>query len=314
MVSGETAPSPAAFRPRALRSRAAHAPLAREPHGSLDGRELAQRRAAATCRLHRTFSSCPFSPPLLAAPAYSGRRRPDRMPPGRPRRRRLTLALPLLLPGLRPPRAFRLRFGLPSSPSSPPRRCPGSGLQRSRLLPASKPTRRLSDREGPRRLRIRPAVAILPPPPRQPAGVPSAETRPSPPSQRQPRAQNRVAWEGELLESFRGAQVTTGVRGRRFPDRHQTMPSERSAPNRRVSGLTGCGDDRPSHVAPATQVRSRDPASPVGGLSTIPPPIRQAEWPAGHSGRTRYSGWFACPGLGHASRRRSQSQQVMHPT
>ena len=54
----------------------------------------------------------------------------DRIPPSCPRWRRLTLAMLLRAPGLRSPRALG-RAWPPSPPSSPPVRCPGSGLQRS---------------------------------------------------------------------------------------------------------------------------------------------------------------------------------------
>jgi hypothetical protein len=44
------------------------------------GCALAPRRAAATCRFRRVFSSCRCSPPLPAAQACSGRRRPGPAP------------------------------------------------------------------------------------------------------------------------------------------------------------------------------------------------------------------------------------------
>ena len=105
----------------------------------------------------------------------------------------------------------------PSSPSSPPMRCPGSGLQRSRRLSASKPLRppwrsrgtKASPHSGP-------AVASRPPPPRQPAGEPSAETWPSLPVQRHPGGSNRVGEEGrvneDLSESPGQRHVRLGVR------------------------------------------------------------------------------------------------------
>ena len=77
----------------------------------LDGRELAQTRAASNLPLQRMFSSCRFSPPLPAAPACSGRRsagiacrRAFRVGAA------LTLALLLHTLGLRPPRALPSRM------------------------------------------------------------------------------------------------------------------------------------------------------------------------------------------------------------
>ena len=93
----------------------------------LDGRELAQRRAAATCRLQRMFSSCRSSPPLPAAPVCSGRR------PGG-----IAYRQPCAIRAASPWRCLCWRSSSvrrepsgrawpPSSPSSPPMRCPGSG-------------------------------------------------------------------------------------------------------------------------------------------------------------------------------------------
>jgi hypothetical protein len=74
------------------------------PSVPMVGRELAPRRAAATCRLLRDVQFVPiltsFGPPLRHASAALGR---DLLPPGRPRWRRLTLTLPLQALGLRPP-------------------------------------------------------------------------------------------------------------------------------------------------------------------------------------------------------------------
>jgi hypothetical protein len=123
-----------------LRSRAAHAPLAREPPGSLGRRELAPRRAAATCR----FRGCSVraGSHLLCSPrrhASAGVGR-NLLPPSRPRWRRLTLPLLLQALGLRPPRALWSRLASFISELAS-MRCPGSGLQRSRRLSASKPLR-----------------------------------------------------------------------------------------------------------------------------------------------------------------------------
>jgi hypothetical protein len=107
----------------------------------LDGRELAQRRAAATCRSRGCSVRARSHLLLPAAPACAGRRRPGSHP-----------AEPS---AFAPPHLSRCRFRRsafvrrgppvvlwpPSSPSSPPMRCPGSGLQRFRRLSASKPLR-----------------------------------------------------------------------------------------------------------------------------------------------------------------------------
>jgi hypothetical protein len=100
--------------------------------------------------------------PLRHAPAGIGR---DRIPRSRPRSRRLTLALPLQAFGLRrrePPVVLCLLLSELASHEVP-------GLGAPALLSALG----LEDLAsalaiGPRRLRIRPAVASLPPPPRQP--------------------------------------------------------------------------------------------------------------------------------------------------
>jgi hypothetical protein len=106
-----------------------------------DGRELAERprpQPAAFRGCSVRAGSHLLCPPRRHAPAGVGW---DRMPPSRPRSHRLTLALPLQ--AVRSPSASSLsgRACPPSSPSSPPMRCPGSGLQRSSRLSASKPLR-----------------------------------------------------------------------------------------------------------------------------------------------------------------------------
>jgi hypothetical protein len=104
-------------------------------------------RAAATSRLRSMSSSCRCSPPSLAVPAYSGRRRRGSVPESCPRSRSCTLSD-------RPSRALGPSSGLrlapwpPSSPSAPPMRCPGSGLRRSRRLSTSKPSARPAGRRG----------------------------------------------------------------------------------------------------------------------------------------------------------------------
>lgn len=136
---------PSAKQPRDLRlfdlAPCALAPPTRRWRGNLRVPGRARGRAATTLPPPRVFSSCRCSPPFCSlrrhAPAGV---RPGSRSDGCPRSRRLTLPLPLLALGLRPPRASG-RACPPSSPSSPPMRCPGSGLQRSRQLSASKPLR-----------------------------------------------------------------------------------------------------------------------------------------------------------------------------
>jgi hypothetical protein len=108
----------------------------------LPGRARARAKArGCNLPLQRMFSSCRCSPPLPAAPACSGRRRlgshaaePSAIAPPHPR---------AASAGVRSPSVASLPVALcsPSSPSSPPMRCPGSGLLRSRRLSASKPLR-----------------------------------------------------------------------------------------------------------------------------------------------------------------------------
>ena len=107
----------------------------------LDGRELAQTRAAATCR----FRGCSvragshlLCPPRRHAPAGvrpgSHAAEPSALAPPSPSRCSCTRSVSVR----REPSG---RAWPPSSPSSPPMRCPGWGLQRSRRLSASKPLR-----------------------------------------------------------------------------------------------------------------------------------------------------------------------------
>jgi hypothetical protein len=165
-------------------------------------RTCASSAKARGCNLPHTVG-VQFVPVLTSfarrarhAPAAVGR---DRTPPSRPRSRRLARALPLLALGLRPPRASRSRLASFISELAS-HEVPGLGAP---ALPSALGLEALASalaiREGPRRLRIRPAVAILPPPPRQPAGVPSADTRPSLPVQRHPRGSNRVGEEGRVI-------------------------------------------------------------------------------------------------------------------
>ncbi len=98
-------------------------------------RPLGRARARATARdrclpLSRVFSSCRSSPPSIVARTCRGRHRPrsHHRPSGRlvtdlrglPRTSAFGLPPPRALLGITPP---------PSSPSSPPMRCPGSGLR-----------------------------------------------------------------------------------------------------------------------------------------------------------------------------------------
>jgi hypothetical protein len=134
----------------------------------LDGRELARRRAAATCRPQRMFSSCRSSPPLLATQACSGRRSTGSHPP-----KPSAFAPPH-------PRAASAGVRSPSA-SGPPSRLtsfiselasnevPGFGapaLPSALGLEALAPALAIARDDGV--FRIRPAVASLPPPPRQP--------------------------------------------------------------------------------------------------------------------------------------------------
>jgi hypothetical protein len=143
-----------------------------------------------------------FRSPRRHAPAGV---RPGSLPPSRPRSRRLTLALPLL-------RSVSVRHETsgralpPSSPSSPPMRCPGSGLQRSRRLSATKSLRppwRIARDHGVSASGRRWRTCLR----RRgiPAGVPSAETRPFLPVQRHSRGSNRVGEEGRVNEELSGS-------------------------------------------------------------------------------------------------------------
>jgi hypothetical protein len=102
------------------------------------------------------------------------------------------------------PRAFRCAWS-PSSPSSPPMRCPGSGLQCSRRFSASKPLR------SPRAIARDHGVSASGRRWRSclrrqgiPAGESSAETWPSLPVQRHPRGSNRVGEGGRANEELSG--------------------------------------------------------------------------------------------------------------
>ena len=205
MVSGEIPPRPAAFRPHALRSRAAHAPFGagttRFPRTGVSSRQGARPQPAAS----EDVSSCQCSPPLLAAPACSGRRQPgsqsrqavcdlaaspSRCLCGRSNSISRGSSGSALTSFISELACYEVPgFGAPALPSA-------LGLKALALA--------LAIARGPRRLRIRPAVANLPPPPRQPAGVPSAETWSSLPVQRHPRGSNRVGEEGRVNEELSG--------------------------------------------------------------------------------------------------------------
>jgi len=145
-------------------------------------------------------------PHLLCSPRRHARQSfgRDRMPPSRPRSHRLTLTLPLQALGLHSPRALG-RAWPPSSPSSPPMRCPGSGLQRSvgsrprspcvRLVIARDHGISASDRRWRSCLRRH----------GNPAGESSAETWPSLPVQRHSRGANRIGEEGRVDGELSGS-------------------------------------------------------------------------------------------------------------
>jgi hypothetical protein len=97
-----------------------------------------------------------------------------------------------------------------SSPIVPPMRCPGSGLWRSRRLSAAKPCAPPAGRRG-RGVPHPAAMAILPPPPRQPAGEPSAGPWSSPLSTKAPEGPNLVAPEGEFFGEFSGTAAQDAV-------------------------------------------------------------------------------------------------------
>ena len=151
--SGHSPPSfggwPSAKQPRDLRlcdlAPCALAPPTRRWRGNLrlhwTGAISRQGERAATCRLPWVFSSCRCSPPLLAAPSVL--RRASAGTCSRQAVRVRAASRSRCLRG-RPVSARREPSGRacpPSSPSSPPMRCPGWGLQRSRRLSASKPLR-----------------------------------------------------------------------------------------------------------------------------------------------------------------------------
>jgi hypothetical protein len=169
--------------------------------------------------LQRMFSSCRFSPPLLAAPACSGRRRPGP-----------ASAKPSALAPRHPPRCFLQAFGLNSPLALRSRlssfiselashEVPGFGapaLPSALGLEALAPALAIARDDGV--FRIRPAVASLPPPPRQPAGESRAETWPPLPVQRHPRGSNRVGEEGRASEELsespgQGAYFGCGIAG-----------------------------------------------------------------------------------------------------
>lgn len=189
-----------------------HPALSRRPRavgaGTFGSLGRARARAKARGRNLPPFRGCSVragahllsSPPGMLRQAF-GR---DRIPPSRPRWRRLTLALLLQALGLRR-REPSGRACPPSSPSSPPMRCPGSGLQRSRRLLVSKPLR------PPWRSRVAaasPHAAGGDDPASAATGIPAGESRaetwPSPPLQRHPRGSSRVGEEGRVNEELSG--------------------------------------------------------------------------------------------------------------
>jgi hypothetical protein len=133
-------------------------------------------------------------------------RPPRRLPRGDVRRDRTAKPAAITPPhlALSPPQSRRPPDALgsslaplpPLSPSSLPHEVPGSGLSAPVLPWPSKttgPPRSIA--ESSRRPRTWSAEATLRPSARQPAGVPSAETWPSLPTQRQAEGPNRVAFE-----------------------------------------------------------------------------------------------------------------------
>ena len=126
----------------------------------------------------------------------------DLLPPSHPRSRRLTLALPLQAFELRPPRALLSRVLPPSSPSSPPMRCPGfgapalpSGLGLEALASALAIARddgvSASGRRWPPCLRCRGNLLAC-----------QVPRRGHLPEQRHPRGSNRVGEEGRANEEL----------------------------------------------------------------------------------------------------------------
>ena len=212
----------------------------------LDGRELAQRRAAATCR----FRGCSVraGTHLLCSPrrhAPAGVRpgsrpaKPSAFAPPHPRATSAAL-------GLRPPRALRLHlasliselashevpgFGAAALPSALGLEALAAALAiaRDRGVSASgQRWRTCLRRRG------------------NPAGVASAETRPSLPVQRHPRGSNRVGEEGRVNEEISGspvrghwrAQVTRVSRGC-TPERGVDVEDPGRGGGPRVSRLGG---------------------------------------------------------------------------
>ena len=176
------------------------------------GASSRQGRAAATCRIQRMFSSCPhllcwplrhasagvrpgshratpsaFAPPHPHA-ASAGVRSPSASgPPSR-----LTSFISELASHEVP------EFGAQARPSTLGLEALASALAIARDNCVSVSGRRWR---------------FLPPPPRQPAGVPSSETWPSLPVQRHPRGSNRVALKGRVIGglSGRGGQDGRGA-------------------------------------------------------------------------------------------------------
>ncbi len=104
----------------------------------LDGRALAQRRAAANCRLPEDVQ---FVPVLTSFARRAGMLWQASAGTCSPLAVRVGAASPSRCLCRRSSSVRREPSGRawpPSSPSSPPMRCPGSGLQRSRRLSASK--------------------------------------------------------------------------------------------------------------------------------------------------------------------------------
>jgi hypothetical protein len=140
---------PSANQPRDLRlfglASCALAPPTRRWRGNHPVPGRARARAKARGRKPSRFRGCSVraGSHLLARRAGMLRQAfgRDRIPPSRPRSRRLTLCAASTRRSVFVRRQPSRRASPPSSPSSPPMRCPGSGLQRSRRLSASKPLR-----------------------------------------------------------------------------------------------------------------------------------------------------------------------------
>ena len=175
--------------------------------GSLGTSAISRKGTRPNLPPQRMFSSCRWSPPLpltrcagMLRHASAGIASLQAVHVGA----RLTLTL-LCWRSVSVCREPSGRAWPPSSPSSPPVRCPGSGFVHSRRLLASKPLRPPWRSRG-TTASPHPASGGDPPPlPRQPAGVPSAETRlsppvrPSPPIQRHPSGSSRVGEEGRVI-------------------------------------------------------------------------------------------------------------------